>query len=267
MTAISIVIVTSGSNDASLHQIIDSIEILSIPTYEVVVVGGLTTTINRKNVIHIPFDESQIAPMVWLTKKKNLGVKHSNYEVVVVMHDYHVFSPNWYEEFEKFGTDWDICIQQLFAIGGERGNGWRNQPIPGYPEIPFAMTIPWDIDCFIPYMPIQGAYWVAKKHVMLESPLEENLELTGASDSDIEWSSRVVPGWLGQKPEQNKYKIVSNPNCVVRLNKSKPLYPGNPDWAALEKQFEPLWNDLRNGYRRPGVYHYNSKLREVVLTK
>ena len=265
MTDISIVIVTSGNNDAGLNQIIDSIEILSIPNYEVVLVGGLTTTINRKNVIHIPFDESEIAPGVWLTKKKNLGVKHSKYEVVVVMHDYHVFDSDWYEEFEKFGTDWDICIQQQFTMEGERANGWRAGPIPGYPEIPPCMTIPWDIDCFIPYMAIQGAYWVTKKHVMLETPLDENLELTGASDSDIEWSSRVVPGWLGQKFDQTPYRIVSNPKCITRFNKYKPPYPGNPNFAKMEINLQWLWDALREGGRRNGVYHYERSMNKVLI--
>jgi hypothetical protein len=119
------------------------------------------------------------------------------------MHDYHIFEPDWYIEFEKFGTDWDICVHQIRHMPEQasiRCNGWRAESIPGYPEIPNAMTIPWDIDCFIPYMPIQGAYWVAKKYVMLEQPLDERL-IFGDSE-DIEWSSRVVPGWKGEKIDQ-----------------------------------------------------------------
>jgi hypothetical protein len=184
------------------------------------------------------------------------------------MHDYHAFDPDWYIEFEKFGTDWDICVQQTFAIPEQRSqrcNGWRAGPIPGYPEIPFAMTIPWDIDCFIPYMAIQGSFWVAKKSVMLETPLNEKL-LYGDSD-DIEWSSRVVPGWLGQKPAQNKYKIVANPKCVTRFIKYKAPYPGDPDFAEMEKSLEWLWDLLRRGYRRPGVYHYESASNQIIITQ
>ena len=267
MTAISIVIVTSGSNDVGLNQIIDSIEVLSIPEYEVIVVGGLTTTLNRVNTTHIPFDESSIAPGVWLTKKKNLGVKHSKHDVLVVMHDYHVFEPDWYIEFEKFGLDWDICVHQIRHMPEQaslRGNGWRVGTVPGYPEIPYAMTIPWDIDCFIPYMAIQGAHWVTKKHVMLEQPLNEDLELTGASDSDIDWSARIVPGWLGEKIDQVGYNIVANPNCRLHFNKIKGTYPGNPDWDLYERSMEPLWDFLRSGGRRSGTYHYEKSINKVV---
>lgn len=257
MTGISFIIATSGTNDSSLNDIIDSIEILSIPEYQIILVGGLHTTINRARTTHIPFDET-LKPKAWLTRKKNLGVQASIYDVVVVMHDYYVFDSNWYTEFEKFGLDWDICVHQGFHSdqqGGIRANGWRAEFIPGYPDIPYCMTIPWDIDCFVPYMPIQGAYWVAKKHVMLEQPLDEKL-LWGDSD-DIEWSSRVVPGWLGQKINQNDYKIVSNPNCITRFNKIKPTYPGNPNWAQMEKDLEHLWSAIRNGQRRPGIFYYD----------
>jgi hypothetical protein len=267
MTGISFVMVTSGTNDSSLDQIIDSLESQNIPEYEIIIVGGKTTSVNRRRTTHIPFNE-EITHKPWLTRKKNIGIHLAQYDIVVVMHDYYVFDSNWYEEFEKFGTDWDICVHQNLACAAQnyvRGNGWRAGPIPGYPEIPFAMTIPWDIDCFIPYMAIQGAYWVAKKQVMLEQQLNEN-RLLGDND-DIEWCERVVPGWLGMKPDQNEYKIVCNPNCITRNNKEKPSYPGNPDFDAISRHLDPLWNWLRAGNRRAGVLHWESSTNQVVFAK
>jgi hypothetical protein len=267
MSGISFVIVTAGNNDSSLEQIIDSIECQNMPEYECIIVGGRTTNVNRKNTIHIPFNE-EITYKPWLTRKKNLGVHLAQYDIVVVMHDYYVFDSNWYEEFVKFGFDWDICVHQNLACKEQnyvRGNGWRAGPIPGYPELPFAMTIPWDIDCFIPYMAIQGAYWVAKRNVMLEEQLNENLLL--GQDDDIEWSARVVPGWLGQKPNQNKYKIVCNPNCITRNNKTKEPYQGDPDFEAISKKLNPLWEWLRAGNRRSGVLHYDGQEQQVYLAK
>ena len=267
MTGISFIVVTSGSNDNGLNEVIDSIEVLSIPEYEVIVVGGLTTTLDRKNTIHVPFDENA-TPKTWLTRKKNLGVQHSKYDVVVIMHDYYVFDANWYTEFEKFGLDWDICVHQSLHSaeqGSIRANGWRTGNIPGFPEIPFCMSIPWDIDCFIPYMGIQGAYWVAKRQLMIDEPLNETRFM--GEDDDTEWSERVVPCYMGQKPEQVGYKIVANPNCVVRFNKIKGTYPGNPDWAAIEKSLDWLWDLLRAGYRRPGIYYYENSVGKVVLNQ
>lgn len=266
MSNISFIIVTAGNKDNSINQIIDSIEILSIPKYEVIVVGGLTTTLARLNTTHIPFNESILPTLPYLTKKKNLGVANSKYDVVVVMHDYYVFDPDWYIEFTKFGLDWDICVHTSLHIaeqGNIRANGWRVDYVPGYPELPHGMCIPWDIDCLIPYMPIQGAYWVAKRQTMIDNPLNENVELSGSAESDIEWSSRVVPGWRGQKINQIGCKIVSNPKCVTRFNKIKDTYPGNPDWDAILKYFDPLWNSLRNKQYKQGVYYYDSSLGKV----
>jgi len=258
MNKISFIITTSGANDQHVQPVIDSIQNLKIPHYEVIVVGGQTTTLTGQHLVHVPFDES-IKSAPWITRKKNLGVQASKYNTVVIQHDYYTYDPNWYEEYVKFGEDWDICVQQTFSLpeqGSMRCNGWRTGMIPGYPEIPFCMTIPWDIDCFVPYMAIQGGFWVAKKRVMLEQPLDENL-IWGQAE-DIEWSSRVVPGWLGQKLNQNDYKIVANPNCVTRFTKVKPPYPGNPNWTEIEKSYDPIWNFLRSGARRFGVYHYDN---------
>lgn len=260
-TGISFIIPTSGTNDQALNQIINSIEIQKIPEYQIIIVGGLTTTVNRSNTIHIPFDEN-VTSTPWTTRKKNTGVLASKYDVLVIMHDYAVFDENWYKEFENFGLDWDLCVHQNLAIDPDdsskyiRGNGWRiGQPIPGYPELPWAMTVPYDIDCFIPYMPINGSYWCCKKELMLNELLNENLLWGVEPHEDDEWSSRVVPFWKGI-PNNVHTKIVSNSKCITRNIKMKPSHPGNPDWEKIERQFDPLWDRLRSGWRKPGVYHY-----------
>jgi hypothetical protein len=112
-------------------------------------------------------------------------------------------------------------------------------------------------------MAIQGSYWIIKRDVMLANPLNENL-LWGQAD-DIEWSSRIVPGWQGRAAD-NSLKVAANPRCIARLNKFKDTYPGNPNWAAMENHLEPLWNFLRAGGRRSGVYHYDSLAKKVTLT-
>jgi hypothetical protein len=270
MTGISFVITTSGTNDEGVEQVIDSIEANNIPEYEILLIGGLKNNIKRKNTIHIPFDES-ITEKPWTTRKKNQGVFSSCYDVCVVMHDYVLFDSNWYTEFEKFGIDWDICVHRNRAksFGKTKyadGNGWRlgfNQ-IPGYPEIPMCTPIPRDIDCFVPYMCLDGGYWVCKKHVMLYEPLDESMYHT--DPYDMEWSSRVVPGWLGQKISQVGFRIVTNPNCITICNKERWPFPGDPDFEKIQNDLNWLWDKIRKGYRRPGVYHYDSAFHRTILT-
>ena len=268
MNEISFIIVTCGTNDHNVQPIVDSIQNLNIPNFEIIIVGGQSTTLKGTNLVHVPFDET-LKHRAWITKKKNLGVQHSKYDTVVIQHDYYIFDPDWYEEYVKFGEDWDICIPVTYHSaeqGSIRANGWRiHGRAPGYPELPECMCVPSDIDCFVPYMTLPGGLWIAKKWVMLAEPLNDNM--VHGDPEDAEWSSRVVPGWMGKQDDNVRFRIVSNSKCVTRLTKFKPPYPGNPDWAGLEKHFEPLWDALRNGYRRPGVYHYDSKLGKVLLTK
>jgi hypothetical protein len=269
MTDISFIITTSGKNEDNLNQIIDSIEIQNIPEYQIIIIGGLETKINRNNTIHIPFDET-VTPKAWLTRKKNTGVLASKYGILVIMHDYMTFDKNWYSEFERFGIDWDICVHQNLAFDPSNGtdyvraNGWRVESMPQYPEFPWAMQIPYDIDQLIPYMGINGSYWCCKKSVMLDEMLDES-KLAGDGD-DLEWSYRVVPYFNGV-PNNSTNKIVSNPNCITRNIKMKPPHPGNPNWEEIVKSFEPIWNDLRIGKRRPGGYYYEKDLGKVVQAK
>lgn len=272
MPGISFVIPTSGTNDLALNQIIDSIELQNMPEYQVVIVGGFTTTVNRKHTVHIPFNET-LTTTPWTTRKKNTGVLASKYDILVIMHDYAVLDENWYKEFELFGFDWDICVHKNMCIdpstgqGYIRGNGWRIcQPVPGYSEFPWAMQVPYDIDVFLPYMSINGAYWCCKKELMLNELLDENLLWGLEPPEDVEWSSRVVPSWRGT-PNNVKTKIVTNPKCITRNIKMKPGWPGNPDWEKIERHFDPLWDMLRNGWRKPGVYHYERSVNKAVLSR
>jgi hypothetical protein len=212
MTGISFCITTSGSNDVELQQVIDSIVALNIPKYEVLFVGGLTTTIETtERIKHVPFDEDQKTHIIvagmpgrWTTRKKNLAVELSQYEICIIQHDHTVFDPNWYIEFEKFGTHWDICVHQHLMYNGARGSGWRVDAFPGLPR---GCMIPYDIDAFVPFMGIQGNYACVKRTRWLEEPLDEN-RLWGQAE-DMEWSKRVI----------SKFHIRCNPNCIIKNTK------------------------------------------------
>ena len=66
----------------------------------------------------------------------------------------------------------------------------------------------------IQHMYISGGYWVAKKHVMQEEPLDENIVWGEAED--VEWSDRI----------REKYKYVMNTYSAVELTHQKdPVLP------------------------------------------
>ena len=72
-------IITDGKNDSYLNQVIDSIELLKIPEYEIIVVGN--SKINRNKTFVIEFDES--IKKSWITKKKNLITQNAKYSNIV----------------------------------------------------------------------------------------------------------------------------------------------------------------------------------------
>ena len=209
-------IITNGSNDDFLSRIIHDIKCLNIPNYEIIIVGGNTEFEGAK---HIKFDESQ-RPM-WITKKKNLITENSKYENIVYTHDYITFDEKWYDEFLKFGNNFDICMNRINNLDGTRYRDWVLWPGDpnwekqnGYDNIQIRdliddFIIPYSCKNLSKFMYISGAYWVAKKDVMLEFPMDENL-LWGQSE-DVDWSMRV----------RKKYNFSINEKSEVNLLKYK----------------------------------------------
>ena len=71
-------------------EVIQSINDLNIPEYEIIVIGGELKSW-YDNVIHKPFEENS-GPY---TLKKNLITKYAKYENIVYTHDYLIFDNNW----------------------------------------------------------------------------------------------------------------------------------------------------------------------------
>jgi hypothetical protein len=208
-------IVTGYQDTERLKNIIDNILSLNIPEFEILVVGGDRNYffVDFPQVKFIDFDESQ--KPLWITKKKNLIANLAIYENIVIMHDYHVFENDWYENFKSFGTDWDICSCPQYLInGGRNPMDWSLWDKPGHGR---AWSLDYDDWSQTQYMYISGGFFIVKKHVMLEEPLDESLGWNEAED--VEWSLRV----------RDKYVMKCNKNSIVRHNKWHRHAGQNPD--------------------------------------
>ena len=203
-------IITSGENYDRIFEIIHSIEKQNIPNYDIAIIGGENKYKNFKNIIHLNFDEIQkvnwdrININGWITKKKNLVTHTVKYDNIVYMHDYHVLQDDWYQKFLEFGSDWDICMNRILQHEGKRFRDWVSLDLPDKGHM-WAMD--YDDPKAAKYSYISGGFWVAKRHVMTEEPLNENLMQN--EDEDNEWSLRV----------RDKYKYVMNKHCIVKHNK------------------------------------------------
>lgn len=218
---------TNMDNTRRINLAIDSIEMLRIPEYEIIIIGSCN--VKRKYTIKHDFDES--IKSGWITKKKNLITKYSKYDNIVYLHDYVVFEPGWYNGFVKFGDEWDICMNVIKNADGTRFRDWINFEVDNIPNLR-VLTFGKDLgiqDRYItPYLLeynkgdstktyISGTYWIARKQIMVDEPLDENL--VWGQPEDIEWSQRV----------RNKYKYVMNPYSAVKLLKYK-----DPVWRSID---------------------------------
>lgn len=206
-------IITAGDQDARINKIIDSIERNNIPEYQVIIFGGMTSTISRDKTIHLCFDETERSG--WITRKKNLATAAAMYDTVVYLHDYHAFDDDWYAGMVEFGTDWDIQMNAIKTHEGKRMLDWA---IWDHPHYPLYSYVPYDNSSLVGSQYISGGYWVAKRAVMLLEPLNE--ALVSFQAEDLEWSKRV----------RNKYRIVMNQKSVVRH-----LKVHRDAWRAAER--------------------------------
>ena len=221
-------IITTGSSDDRINLIIDSIEQqnVSIPEYEIIIVGNSSVSRDRTRIIS--FDDNQ--KYDWITKKKNLITENAQYDNIVYSHDYIFYDSKWYEEWLKFGDDYKVCMNRILNEDETRYRDWCIWPYNGnfmddivalnaeerqaFPQRADLMEglqclIPYNITNLSKYMYFSGAYWVGKKYIMGEFPLNE--ELSWSQGEDVEWSMRI----------REKYNFSINSKSIVRLLKYK----------------------------------------------
>lgn len=211
-----------------MSKIIDSIEQQEFKNYEIIIVGDYTTT--RKNTKCIYFDDN--IKRGWITKKKNIITKESRFYNIVYMHDYIIFDKYWKNGWDNFGWDhWDLAMNVIENKDGTRFRDWCVIKFDGNigKNGIFPLGLKECCDCTIsPYladynynrtenMYISGSYWITKKRVMIEEPLNE--DLVWGQPEDIEWSFRVL----------SKYNYVMNSQSKVKL-----LHQKDPVWKELE---------------------------------
>jgi hypothetical protein len=222
-------IITTRSTCDNVQKIVDSIynQNMSKESYEIIIIGECDVKEND-NISIVPFNESQKS--MWITKKKNIITELANNDIIVYMHDYLALSPDWYSEFIKFGIDWDICMNRIINRTGERILDWMGLPDDRtYGNVLLPYEYEGSSGMYIP-----GYYWIAKKHIMKEFPLNENF--VWGEGEDIEWSKRVIggfpPPWLKNNKEimggsikVGKCKYSMNPASVIITLKHKEFHP------------------------------------------
>lgn len=196
-------IITSNQTNQYIRLIVDSIKRMNIPNCEIIIVGE--SSINDSDIKFINFDET--IKNRWITRKKNLITQNAIYENIVYIHDYIEFDNNWYSEFLKFGNEFQICSTKTLNSDGSRYRDWILlwDAIVDLPNKEFIL--PYNETRLSKFMYINGSYWIAKKYVMEEYPLDENL-IWGEGE-DVVWSRQV----------SEKYDFSINEHSIVKMLK------------------------------------------------
>ena len=225
-------IISNGGNYNYLNKLIESINEQKIKNSEIIIVGNIDKEyiLDKRNINFINFEEN--IKKGWITKKKNLITTNSKFENIVYMHDYLLLHKNWYKGYIKFGNNFDIAMNKIVNPDNTRYRDWTLWPH----NENFIDEIIKDNSCLLPYsvldlskyMYISGAYWVAKRDVMEEFPLNEDL-LWGQGE-DVEWSKRI----------RNKYRFSFNKYSKTKLQKQK-----NPEFKKIsKKQLKNIYSNL-----------------------
>ncbi|MFZ4796005.1 MAG: hypothetical protein ACOYMA_00835 [Bacteroidia bacterium] len=191
-------LITGGNQENFISKIIDSIDNLNINKnkYEIIIIGNCN--INRNNTKVINFNEN-IKPM-WITRKKNMITDLAKFNNIVYLHDYIIFDEKWYQEFEKFGDDWDVCMNSIKNLDETRFRDW----VLWTPKF-----LDYNDHSQIKNMYVSGSYFCAKKKFMQDHKFNE--ALSWGQGEDVEWSLSIRSFW--------NYKC--NPNSIVKCLKLK----------------------------------------------
>lgn len=218
-------IVSEGQAAAErVSKIVQSIIDLKIPkdSYEIIIIGG-EYKLEYSMINHIRFDESIRGG--WITRKKNMITENASFDNIVYMHDYFIFMPGWYESFLEFGEDFKVCMNRILDKDGNRYRDWCLWPSTIYylgvpedirTEVFFSSSkflLPYDVTDLSKFMYISGAYWVAKKSVMEEFPLDE--ELGWAQGEDVKWSEQVREKYTFSINSKSSVKIIEKDKLRV----------------------------------------------------
>ena len=214
-------IITDGTQDKRINQIINSIRDQDIANFEIIIVGNSKLHGNR--IVVIPFNEN--GKKAWITKKKNLVTLNAKYENIVFMHDYFAFDKNWYVNIRKIDCNFDVAMSRLILPSGERYRDWvlwnRNGVLLDYLLQSKNTLIPYSYSHLQDFMYISGGFWIAKKSVMEEFPLDE--ELYALEGEDVEWSCRV----------RSRFSFVMCEESIVHLLKINPVVFKPPGFLVL----------------------------------
>ena len=193
LPSIAFSIITKGDKYNSLSEVISSIRNLSIPNCEIYVCGKNNLTKKELSGVQIlPYNDE--INLDKLGKKKNFCNRIIETDIIVHSHDYLCYDVDWWNGYKRFGFDWDICTNVVIDKSGKRNCDWVRSGFRYASRIDRNVIncSPIDYDDYsqMKYQYVPGLYWLSKKYVIDNDPINE--DLSAGEMEDVEWSDRVL---------------------------------------------------------------------------
>jgi hypothetical protein len=177
-------IVTRGTTDNIVDEIIENIREQKIPKYEIIICGKYAGKyLKSKDIKYIYFMEKD--DKGWITKKKNLICENAIYENLFVMHDRIKLHKNWFSGMKKYGNNWEI-LSCVIEQNGNRTYDWLSLKYP-LEDIKSKCYLGSHLDYsdWDKWIYIDGGMIIMKKYVWEKVPWENSRYYAEAEDSKL----------------------------------------------------------------------------------
>jgi len=157
-------IVTRGTTDDIVDDIIRNIREQKIPYYEIIVCGKYAGKyLHSKDVVYLEFMQKD--EKGWITKKKNLMCEKARYENLVIMHDRIKLHKGWFAGMKKYGNNWEI-LSMPTVKGDQRTYDWLTLKYPlEHPKALWYLGSHLDYSDWDKWLYIDGGVIILKKYV------------------------------------------------------------------------------------------------------
>jgi hypothetical protein len=179
-------IVSDGRKNSRVNSIIQQIQDMAVPEYEILICGPAPDR-------HLPVYTRVIddQDLYWdirppITAKKNRIIKKARYNNIVLIHDRISFSANWYQQIKTYGNHFEVlCIRILDEETQRcRVQDWLylSGDLLDYRHTKGSL-LPYHL--WRPDLYVDGGCLIAKKHILEPIMFNERLHWGEAEDVDL----------------------------------------------------------------------------------
>jgi hypothetical protein len=180
-------IVSGGSNNLWVRELIESIQSQNIKEYEILICGPTPYSDNDskpENVILIEDHEMGDDIRVPITHKKNKILRKAKFNNICLLHDRYLLPDSWFKNFKKFGNYFDcVCLKNLSNEGNRFSVDWMKFHSPLTSRFKFNNALlynEWNDEVIIP-----GGVMVLKEHLFKPFLLDERLHWDELEDMQL----------------------------------------------------------------------------------